>query len=139
MHKFRVDQMQKPKIYKRFWEKIHCTITQTLQNTLARSTLTQSVIFCRGNFSSEQCFYYSSNLKMLLSLSPNNSGRKMFSTPLINQKPIVSNKYQAYHGNLDSFCFSHSQFRFHFLKSTNLKVNFLYHQKASKVETHIFI
>lgn len=139
MHKFRVDQMQKPKIYKRFWEKIYCTVTQTLQNTLARSTLTQPVIFSRGNFSSEQCFYYSSNLKMLLSLSPNNSGRKMFSTPLINQKPIVSNKYQAYHGNLDSYCFSHSQIRFHFLKSTNLKVNFLYHQKASKVETHIFI
>ena len=43
---------------------------------------------------------------MLLSLSPNNSGRKMFSTPLITQKPIVSNKYQHIMATLTATAFS---------------------------------
>lgn len=106
MHKFRVDQIQKNQRYTNIsGRKYNCTVTQTLHNTLACSTLTQPVIFSRGNFSSEQCFYYSSNLKMLLSLSPNNSGRKIFSTPLINQKPIVSNKHQHIMATLTATAF----------------------------------
>lgn len=129
----------KPKYTNITGRKNTARVIQTLQNTLPHSTLTQPVIFSRGNFSSEQCFYYSSNLKMLLNLSSNNSGRKMFSPPLTNQNQIVSNKSQAHHGNLDSYCFSHSQSRFHFLKSTNLVLNLLYQSKGFQTRNSFFL
>ena len=139
MYEFRVDQKQNQRYTNITGRKNTARVIQTLQNTLPHSTLTQPVIFSRCNFSSEQCFYYSSNLKKLLSLSSNNSGRKMFSPPLTNQKQIVSNKSQAYHGNLDSYCFSHSQSRLHFLKSTNLVLNFLYQSKGFQSRNSYFL
>lgn len=57
---------------------------------------------------------------------------------LTNQKQKFQTRMMHYHGNLDSYLFSHSRFRsLQFLKTTNLVLNFPYQSKGFKVETHL--